>query len=268
MLIIVLFLPGFLIVLAQCRFQYVGWLIVYLIFLPVWNFILPVYSFWHFDDFSWGETRKVEGDDKGASHNADDDEYDALLRVPMRRWNEWERSRVRKLERDERRRRDMEERYGTGFYNDEPEMAINPAVARVRDAELVLSPALSAADSDDAWGDQIGTYDETEAPPQLGGYVPESRRNTSMFSPDQLDEMLNRGWDENEDSGKRRSDEMDQVVLEPTEDSDPLAGQTLLPSNVGASSAIGSVQTHARNRSSYGVNALRMDSPYDSFARK
>ena len=31
--------------------------------LPIWNFILPIYSFWHFDDFTWGETRKVNGGD-------------------------------------------------------------------------------------------------------------------------------------------------------------------------------------------------------------
>jgi chitin synthase len=30
---------------------------IYLAALPIWNFILPVYAFWHFDDFSWGETR-------------------------------------------------------------------------------------------------------------------------------------------------------------------------------------------------------------------
>merc|ERR1712232_749136 len=26
---------------------------------PVFYFVLPLYAFWHMDDFSWGETRKV-----------------------------------------------------------------------------------------------------------------------------------------------------------------------------------------------------------------
>lgn len=27
--------------------------------MPVFYFVLPLYAFWHMDDFSWGETRKV-----------------------------------------------------------------------------------------------------------------------------------------------------------------------------------------------------------------
>lgn len=30
--------------------------------MPFWAVYLPVYSFWHFDDFSWGNTRVVLGD--------------------------------------------------------------------------------------------------------------------------------------------------------------------------------------------------------------
>ena len=78
LLVCVLFMPGFLITLTQMRLSYVGWLIVYLIFLPVWNFILPLYSFWHFDDFSWGETRKVEGEAKQAQQHEADEEYNAI----------------------------------------------------------------------------------------------------------------------------------------------------------------------------------------------
>lgn len=270
MLVVVLFLPGFLIVLAQGRLLYVGWLIIYLIFLPVWNFILPVYSFWHFDDFSWGETRKVEGEAKGASHDAEDEEYDALLRIPMRRWNDWERARVRKLQRDERRRRDMEEQYGSKFYNDMGNTGLPPIFANPPGrANGALSPSPSVL-SEDVWGDQIGAYDESEAPPALSTTIPDSGRDTSMLSPDELDTMLDRGWDEELDPHRKRaSDEMNQIVLEPTEDSDPLAGQTLLPHAIGtSSSAIGTSQLHARNRSSYGSNAFRLDVPYDTLVRK
>jgi chitin synthase len=43
----------------------VGWMLIYLCSLPIWNFVLPVYAYWHFDDFSWGETRKIEGEGTG-----------------------------------------------------------------------------------------------------------------------------------------------------------------------------------------------------------
>lgn len=55
----VLGLPAILILLTTRKVVYVFWMMVYLIALPIWNFILPVYAFWHFDDFSWGETRYV-----------------------------------------------------------------------------------------------------------------------------------------------------------------------------------------------------------------
>lgn len=30
--------------------------------MPVFSLYIPVYSFWHFDDFSWGNTRVVVGE--------------------------------------------------------------------------------------------------------------------------------------------------------------------------------------------------------------
>nr|KAJ3420663.1 hypothetical protein HK105_005411 [Polyrhizophydium stewartii] len=69
-------LPGALIMITTHKLVYVGWMFVYLVGLPVWNFILPLYSFWHFDDFSWGETRKVEGEVKQESHGGRQGAYE------------------------------------------------------------------------------------------------------------------------------------------------------------------------------------------------
>lgn len=56
----VLFGAQMLIFLARSRFDYLLWFFIYLILgVPVFYFILPVYSFWHMDDFSWGTTRQV-----------------------------------------------------------------------------------------------------------------------------------------------------------------------------------------------------------------
>lgn len=62
MLACILGLPAVLILITSFRLQYIFWLIIYIFSLPIWNLVLPIYSFWHFDDFSWGETRKVEGE--------------------------------------------------------------------------------------------------------------------------------------------------------------------------------------------------------------
>lgn len=55
-------LPVVLILITSFKLQYIFWLLIYILSLPVWNLVLPVYAFWHFDDFSWGETRKVDND--------------------------------------------------------------------------------------------------------------------------------------------------------------------------------------------------------------
>ena len=62
-----------------------------MIALPVWNFVLPVYAYWKFDDFSWGETRVVQGGNKGDNHNAEG-EFDHS-HISMKRWREYERER-------------------------------------------------------------------------------------------------------------------------------------------------------------------------------
>jgi chitin synthase len=63
----------------RSRWEYIWWFFIYFtIGLPVFYLILPTYSFWNMDDFSWGKTRSVGG---SAANNAaaaggggDDDE--------------------------------------------------------------------------------------------------------------------------------------------------------------------------------------------------
>ncbi|KAG4105913.1 chitin synthase-domain-containing protein [Neocallimastix lanati (nom. inval.)] len=92
MLIAILGLPGVLIVITSLKWSYVGWMFVYLISLPIWNFVLPSYAMWHFDDFSWGETRKVQGAGKD-DHGNKDGEFDSTS-VPLKHWAEYERERL------------------------------------------------------------------------------------------------------------------------------------------------------------------------------
>ncbi|KAH7915734.1 glycosyltransferase family 2 protein [Hygrophoropsis aurantiaca] len=91
LLAIVLGLPGVLIVVTSRKLAYLGWMIIYLISLPIWNGLLPAYAFWHFDDFSWGQTRQIAGD-KGGSHDDKEGEFDST-HIVMKRWAEFERDR-------------------------------------------------------------------------------------------------------------------------------------------------------------------------------
>ncbi|KAJ7146615.1 glycosyltransferase family 2 protein [Mycena epipterygia] len=90
LLAFVLGLPAVLIVVTSRKVAYLGWMIIYLISLPIWNGILPAYAFWHFDDFSWGQTRKVDGEE---THTGDKEgEFDST-HIVMKRWVEFERER-------------------------------------------------------------------------------------------------------------------------------------------------------------------------------
>lgn len=56
--------------------------------------VLPLYSFWHFDDFSWGATRVVVGEKKGGdSHGDVEGKFDSK-RLVMKKWEDWEAERT------------------------------------------------------------------------------------------------------------------------------------------------------------------------------
>lgn len=93
LLALILGLPAVLIVMTSRKIVYVGWMLVYLLSLPIWNFVLPTYAYWHFDDFSWGDTRKVEGvKDKKGGHADRSGEFDSSV-ITMKKWSEYEMER-------------------------------------------------------------------------------------------------------------------------------------------------------------------------------
>ncbi|WVQ83493.1 hypothetical protein IAT38_005634 [Cryptococcus sp. DSM 104549] len=94
LLAFILGLPGVLIVITSRKVAYVGWMLMYLLSLPVWNLILPAYAYWHMDDFSWGATREIEGaaGKKDEAHGAKEGTFDSS-HIVMKRWVEFERER-------------------------------------------------------------------------------------------------------------------------------------------------------------------------------
>jgi chitin synthase len=89
LLALILGLPGVLIVVTAHRWSYVAWMLVYLLSLPVWNFVLPTYAYWKFDDFSWGDTRKTAGEKTKKAGIEYEGEFDSS-KITMRRWHDFE----------------------------------------------------------------------------------------------------------------------------------------------------------------------------------
>lgn len=71
------------------EYQHVGWMIINILAMPVFSFWLPLYSFWHFDDFSWGNTRKIAGATGKDSHAGDGEIFDPSV-IPLMTWEEYE----------------------------------------------------------------------------------------------------------------------------------------------------------------------------------
>lgn len=90
LLALILGLPGVLIVVTAHRISYLMWMFIYLISLPVWNFVLPMYAYWKFDDFSWGDTRKTAGEKTKTAGIEYEGEFDSS-KITMKRWRDFEK---------------------------------------------------------------------------------------------------------------------------------------------------------------------------------
>ena len=92
LLALILGLPAVLIVLTAHRWSYVLWMLIYLLSLPIWNFVLPTYAYWKFDDFSWGDTRKTAGEKTKKAGIEYEGEFDST-KITMKRWGDFEKGR-------------------------------------------------------------------------------------------------------------------------------------------------------------------------------
>ncbi|KAI0321088.1 glycosyltransferase family 2 protein [Amylostereum chailletii] len=196
LLVAVLGLPAVLILLTTRKIVYVFWMMIYLMALPIWNFVLPVYAFWHFDDFSWGETRKVEGEGKDTGHG-EGKGVSSAASVPLRRWEDWERSRLRKIKREERRRKEFARAHPQGFATGDEYLTVRSEVNSQYDG----SDAASVTSSEDQWGSNIGEYNENNAqypPPPTGLHTGplQAMQNAKVIGADDLEAMLESGWDD------------------------------------------------------------------------
>ncbi|KAJ1926503.1 hypothetical protein IWQ60_003746 [Tieghemiomyces parasiticus] len=166
MLICVLFLPGILILITTRKWIYLAWMFVYLLALPIWNFVLPVYAYWHFDDFSWGETRKVDGEVKGDDHGKKEGSFDGS-KVPLRRWEDYERRRLRSIKRKERRRQD-DGNNSTTLGSDSYSVLNSGQLYDDADTVKLLNQAPTAMDYDPNTYNYVNAFDDGSSS-HLGG---------------------------------------------------------------------------------------------------
>ncbi|CAO3619005.1 unnamed protein product [Mucor hiemalis] len=72
------------------KWEHIIWMIVSIFAIPVFSLYIPIYSYWHFDDFSWGNTRVVLGDKgKKVVVGADEGKFDPKT-IPTMSWDEYE----------------------------------------------------------------------------------------------------------------------------------------------------------------------------------
>ena len=71
------------------QWQHVGWMIIYICAFPIYSFVLPVFSFWNQDNFSWGNTRIVIGEKGNKQIVALEDEGFDPRSVPLQRWDDY-----------------------------------------------------------------------------------------------------------------------------------------------------------------------------------
>lgn len=71
------------------KWEMIGWMIIYILATPVFACGLPLYAFWHMDDFSWGNTRVVTGEKGRQIIVSDEGKFDPNS-IPRKRWEEYQ----------------------------------------------------------------------------------------------------------------------------------------------------------------------------------
>lgn len=71
------------------KWEMIGWMVLYILAIPVFSFALPLYSFWHMDDFSWGNTRVVTGEKGKKIIITDEGKFDPES-IPHKKWEEYQ----------------------------------------------------------------------------------------------------------------------------------------------------------------------------------
>lgn len=159
------------------QWQHVGWLIIYIMAYPIYSFVLPLYSFWKQDDFTWGNTRVVIGEKGDKRVIAVDDEGFDPRSIPLQRWDDY--ALAHNLP---GRRGDFgpsQEKFHSGMYTDDMAMEMD-------DMHSTFSSVHPASTILTGFGGQnhnINPYMPPQSPASFGANIPSNRNShLSNFS--------------------------------------------------------------------------------------
>ncbi|KAF8944559.1 hypothetical protein BGZ47_004059 [Haplosporangium gracile] len=118
-----------LIFILKGAWQHIGWMIIYIIAMPFFSVFIPLYSFWHFDDFSWGNTRQVVGaDGKKTVMVAEAQTRFDPNSIPLKSLEAFEAERMMQLE-------------GSGYYNPHHEGSVIASSYQDDHGSVVMPPS-------------------------------------------------------------------------------------------------------------------------------
>jgi chitin synthase len=158
------------------QWQHIGWMVIYICAFPIYGFVLPIYSFWNQDNFSWGNTRVVIGEEGDKRVVAVNDEGFDPRSIPLQRWDDY--ALANNLP-GRRRNADMsQEKYFPGGYTDDVAMEMddmNSTYSSVKPASTILTGF--------PHGRTAGPYIPPQSPAPFGGNIPGNRNShLSSFS--------------------------------------------------------------------------------------
>ncbi|KAJ5627137.1 Chitin synthase 6 [Penicillium herquei] len=153
------------------QWQHIGWMIIYLLAFPIYSFVLPLYSFWKQDDFTWGSTRVVIGEKGSKRVIAVEDESFDPRSIPLQRWDDYALANNLPGRRGEL---GSEKVYATGQYVDDMEMdEMHSQYSSVKPASTILTGF-------PGHGRHASPYMPPQSPgPMTGGNIP-GNRNSHM----------------------------------------------------------------------------------------
>ncbi|KAJ6489438.1 glycosyltransferase family 2 protein [Mycena vulgaris] len=167
-MIIAIYAIQALVFILRRKWDMIGWMFFYILAIPIFSFMLPLYSFWKMDDFSWGATRLVLGESGKKMIVHDEGKFDPRV-IPLKSWNDYENELW-----------DKESNHSIGSWVPPPKLRgegyAESHTASLYGRETTYEPrGYSPAPS------QVGAYAPMQYPPP--GY--QSGRNTpqSMFHP-------------------------------------------------------------------------------------
>jgi hypothetical protein len=160
---------------------YLLYMIPYILALPIWNLILPLYAFAHFDDFTWGATRAVQGEIKsesGHGGSSSDDHYE-FGSVVQKKWVDWEIER-----RELTGGAQTKIATGMGYSTDQMQRLQSREMTKLEDTSVILVPPPSISHSQSISKSATGIHDSyrmNHGPVVSMKYSSPSRKDESLF---------------------------------------------------------------------------------------